>query len=328
MTPSTRNLFIDVTGTDVHAINIALNVLCTSLADRNANIETITVKNVTDGNITTPDLKPKIKIMSIEYVYKVLGIKIDEKVIVESLQRMHYGCKLNNDKIEVKIPCYRSDILHDIDIVEDIAIGYGYENIPAELPRAYTFGKTREFEKFISKIETFMIGLKFNETFTSVLSNENEQFVKMNRMITERVEILNPINQEATCVRVSILPSLIKILSDNQHHELPQMLFEIGDVIPIDKNEKRLGLVVMHSKAGFTECKSIIESILKYIHEDYNIIQNVHESFIDGRCASILYQKKELGYFGEIHPQVLHNFGLSYPVIVAELDVEKLFNNV
>ena len=324
VTPETENLFIDVTGTDAGAINTALIVLCTSLADRGGKVESISVR-YNNMETTTPDLAPKAKTVTPEYVNSVLGISLSGGEMAKCLRLLRHDASYENNMLDVKIPCYRSDILHAVDITEDIAIGYGYQNINPVLPQSHTFGKSREAAKFSGKIEMLMVGHGFTETFTPTLSSESEQYAKMNLEPGERAEIRNPISLEQTCMRVSMLPSLLNVLAANKHRDLPQNLFEIGDVVIGGKNRKMLGIVIMHSRAGFTECKSVVDGVLGFVKEKHSVAPMKHSSFIDGRCAKVLHGDKEIGCFGELSLAVSKDsFGLDYPVAAAELDVEAL----
>ena len=171
------------------------------------------------------------------------------------------------------------------------------------------------------KCREIMVGLGFNEVVTLTLSNESDQYAKMNLEEVERVTIKNPITESHTCLRTSLLPSLLSILRANKHHDLPQKIFEVGDVVLGTRNVRRLAGLSIHSKANFTECKSIVEAILRELRVYYEIRAKEIKSFIGGRCAVIILNEKEIGYFGELHPEVITAFELSYPIIAFEIDI-------
>jgi len=141
------------------------------------------------------------------------------------------------------------------------------------------------------------------------------------------VRIANPLTSKHTIVRVSLIPSLLDILSKNRHNELPQMIYEIGDVVWMDNgqpcNVTMLAGVKIDSRAGFTECKSLVEAVLRNTGTDAEIAEQQHPSFTKGRCAAVLTQDK-IGYFGEIHPSVIFEYNLDYPVIAFELKTQRL----
>ncbi len=319
----TKALFIDITGTDIIAINSTLNIVCTALAERGGELYSVDVE-YKDKRMTTPDLKPKTKKLEVKYTNSILGTDLSPHDMANCLGKMRYGTEIKKKYIEVSIPAYRNDILHPIDLVEDVAIGFGYENLESMLPKAMTFGGRIECEKFSKKLREIMIGLGFNETMTLALSGEKEQFKLMNLRAARKVTIKNPISEEYTCLRISLIPGLLGVLRENKHHELPQRIFEVGDVVIDTENKRNIAGLITHSKASFTEAKSLIENILRSIGVKYQLSAKKHNSFITGRCAAIKREDEEIGLFGELSPKVITNFELGYPVIGFEMDVNEL----
>ena len=260
--------------------------------------------------------------MSIDYIKKILKIG-DKKEILKSLLKMGHDVVKEGNKIKVYSPVWRVDILHAIDLIEDVAIGYGYEKFEDMLPKSMTFGSSFSHDR----IHQTMIGLGFNEVVTLSISSPEKEFEKMG-IKGEAVEIANPISSEHSIVRQSLLPSLLEILSKNRHNDLPQQIYEIGDVVIFEegmaKQKTFLAGVKIDAKTGFTECKSITEAILRNLGYKMDVEEKMHGSFIEGRCASIIVNDTEIGYFGEIKPSVICNFGLEYPVIAFEMDLSKL----
>ncbi len=318
---NTRNIFIDVTGTDYNAVTSALNIISTSLAERGGKLEQVEV--VDKKRILTPDLTPRKNKVKISYIKKILGLENGEEII-NSLLKMGHDAMIKGDEIEVSSPAWRADILHPIDIVEDVAIGYGYEKFEEILPKSMTFGSSISY----NKIHHTMIGLGFNDIVTLSISGTEKEFEKM-EMKGEAVMIENPISSEHSIIRHSLIPSLMEILSKNRHNDLPQQIYEVGDVILLKRKGAEqvsmLAGVVIDSRANFTQCKSIVEAILRNLGYEMNVGEREHNSFIEGRCASILVDGKEVGYFGEIKPSVIVNFGLEYPVVAFELNLSSLF---
>ncbi len=325
VTPFTTDLFIDVTGTSRKAVNYALNIVVTSLAERGGQIHST---NVIDGkeSFVVPDLKPVRRTLSKDYVNNVLGTKIDEKKITFCLQKMGYNATSIKGKIDVEIPAWRADILHDIDLIEDVAVGYGFDKFETDFPKALTFGYELPKRGFYDALKSVMIGLGFNEVNTFTISNEQDEFKKMGLKPDKCVEIQNPVGEEYSCLRVGLIPSLLKILSENRHHSLPQQIFELGIVINDSfKNTYHLGFVKIDAKANFTECKSLTEAILRETEAKYSIKNKDHPGFVKGRCASIDINNKEVGFFGELHPKTITEFELEHPIIGCEIQAGMLF---
>ncbi len=333
LTEDTKNVLIDVTGTDEKAVNYALNIIATSFAESGARIKSLEIK-YKDRTITTPNLMPKKKLLNVEDARKIIGVDLDEQSIVKMLERVRLGA-LNTKmgEIEVIIPPYRIDILHQVDIIENIAIGYCFNKIKPEMPEISTVGKENKWDAFDSILREILIGLGFYETMSLMLTNEKMHYKNLNLEEDERVQVAQPISVERTMIRKSLLNGLMEFLEDNKHEELPQKIFEIGDTVCIDKTMetqvrtvKKLAGAVTHSSANFTEIKSIIASILSNLGLEMEIDVYDHPSFIPGRCASVdginksKGEKKLKGFFGEISPEVITNFNLEYPVVAFEIE--------
>jgi len=325
VTPFTTDLFIDVTGTNIKAINHTLNIVVTALAERGGKIYSTTVK-YDKNSYVSPDLNPVNRTLLVSYVNGILGTKMNELEIIDSLRKMGYGAnKLDKDKIIVKIPAWRADILHDIDLVEDVSVGYGYDKFKIDFPKALTFGRVLPYYELFKGIRNIMIGLGFNEVSTFTLSNEKDEFEKMGLKEEKRVQIENPMGEEYSCLRVSLIPSVLKILAENRHHSLPQMIFELGIVVDGSlKNKHHLAALKMDAKANFTESKSFVGAIMRDCGKKYSIKEKEHPAFVNGRCASVVCDNKEIGFFGELHPKTITQFGLEHPIIAFELQAENM----
>lgn len=316
----TENLFIDVTGTDPAAVTTALRIITAALAERGGRPEQVTVHN--DGDMVTPDFTPRERDVSLDAVARLLGRDMDGDTVAAA-QKMGYDARLDDDMLHVAVPPWRTDILHDVDVIEDIAIGYGYNAFTAELPRSMTYGGGVTHDA----LHETMVGLGFNEVATLSLSGMEEQFDRMQREPARYVAIDNPISRKHSLVRVSLLPSLLEILSKNRHHDLPQQIYEVGEVVEMDEephNRLMLAGVKIAAKTGFTECKSIVQAVLRNLAVDGDIEARGHPSFTEGRCAAVVRNGRELGCFGEIHPGVITAFDLEYPVVAFEFSAAAL----
>jgi phenylalanyl-tRNA synthetase beta chain len=269
VTEETKNIFIDVTGTDLGLCTNALNLMATAMIEMGASLETIETK-YPDKTMVTPDLSSKKKKLNASYANRLLGLDIEPERIRESFERMRFGAELKDDEIEVEIPAYRSDILHPADLVEDLAIGYGYDNFEFTMPRVLTFGTMMELTQFCGKMRDVLIGLGFQEVNTLIMTKGSDL-----------TKIMNPLSEEYDSLRASIIPSLLEVLRTNKRHDLPQMVFQIGDVVEGSRPRKKLGAAIIHSKASFTEAKSYAESILGPLKHD--VKGTKHPYFINGR---------------------------------------------
>lgn len=335
VTPKTTNLFLDVTGTDYVAVERSLNVLATALADMGGTMEKVLVQ-YPNRTVISPDLTPQKMTLRISYANELLGLKLSPAQVVESLEKCRLDAKtLRSGIVEVSIPAYRIDVLHEADLVEEVAIGYGYYKLKPSIPATQTIGEQHPAQKTANIVRQIMTGVGFTEVMNFTLTNEVVHYEKMRALpvIPDTVLTLaNPVSAEYTILRESLLPILMRNLSSNKHESFPQRLFEVSDVGRINQQmearcERRLHVagVSSHSTANFTEVKSTVEALLHNLGlKRWEIKPTRHPSFMDGRTATIHLKRKRLGVFGEIHPEVLNNFELENPTSAFELDIEEI----
>ena len=326
VTENTKNIFIDVTGTDQKAVEHALNILLCNVAERIGRIKSVKV-----NRDKFPSLEEKSLVLSKEEVNELIGLELENEDIKKLLEKMLYRVTVKGNRITVYVPAYRADVLHPVDLIEDVAIAYGYENIDPVLPDLATVGKMTKKETLTRKVREMMIGFGFNEFLNFVLSSKENNFDKM-LVGGESVEIVNPVSSEYNICRTWLVPSLLGVLSKNLHVEYPQKAFEVGDIVVLDeKQETRtrtvrgLAGVISHDNANLTEIKSITEGVLNELGIKYDIKSISHPSFIATRCGEIFSNGKSIGFFGEIHPRVLNLWKLERSVIAFEISLEDIY---
>ena len=325
VTENTRNVFVDITGWDLKKIMLALNVVVTAMAERGGKIRSVRVI-YKDFEIRTPDLTPKSFEVEIDYIRKLTGVELSDGEIKELLERMFYDVELADGKARLRYPAFRDDIMHPRDVLEDVLIAYGYNEIEPEEPKLVVQGKGDEFIDFENAVRELMIGFGLQEVMTFNLTNKDAQFTRMNIPYEDLVEIENPISPKWSALRRWLLPSLMEFLSLNTHEEYPQRIFEVGKATLIDEDretktvsESKLAVAIAHPRVTFTEAKEILDSVMRHLGTDYRIEGIEHGSFIPGRAGRILVGDKEVGIIGEIHPQVLENWGIEMPVAAFEI---------
>jgi len=316
VTHNTKNIFIDVTGTDLNLVTNMLNLVATGMAETGASLYSIIVR-YPDKEMTLPDLKPRRKNLNVTYANRILGLELPPNRIKESFEKMRFGTELKGNDVVVDVPAYRSDILHPIDLVEDLAIGYGYEKFKHTLPDILTFGKKRNLTEFCTRMRDVMLGLGFQEVDTLALGKAFSQ---------DETRLVNPLSEEHSSLRASLITSLLDVLKTNKRHELPQKIFQIGYIIEGSSASMNLGALIIHSKTSFTEIKSLVESVIR--PADLKFKAQKHPYFINGRCASISDEDENLGVFGELHPRIITEHELGYPMTAFELNITKLEQKV
>jgi len=325
VTESTTDIFIEVTGLN-ESVSRALDIIACALADRGGQIQSVKLRFLGDANSKpreTPYLATTTKEISIKEVNSLIGIDLSMADCKKCCARMGLGAEAKTDELlEVRIPAYRYDILHTWDIIEDIAIGYGYDRITPEIPGTMLIGEAHPIEVKNRMVREIMTGLGYFEVLTFTLTSERKQFELMQREKTEVakrlghtsspfvVELASPISSEQTMLRCSILPNLLDILSFNTHRDLPQRIFEVGPVVFSLKESYGLAGVSAHANANFAEVKSVVDAVLNELGlEDAAVVESHDGAFLEGRRADIVLEHKLIGVFGELHPEVLTNFG-------------------
>ncbi|MCK4370922.1 MAG: phenylalanine--tRNA ligase subunit beta, partial [Candidatus Lokiarchaeota archaeon] len=312
VTDETKNLFLDLTGTDFKAVNLALNILATTLADMGAKIESVKV-NYKDGEkIVTPNLTPEKWEIDINYLNEYIGLSLSSKEVIKCFNKIRFDAKQSNKKgyLDVWVPAYRGDIMHIVDFTEEFAIGYGYEKLPLTI-REGCIGEYHPIQSFSNKIRTIMIGAGYLEVLNFILSNSDRQYNYMRQEYIEKdhVQILNPVSKEYNTTRTTILPKLMETLLYNRSEEKPLRIFEVGDIILLDsseetgtKREVNVSAVSYHEFADFTEIKSTLDFIMTSLGfiKEYEVKPSENPSYINGRYGDIYLKGIKIGEIGEI----------------------------
>jgi phenylalanyl-tRNA synthetase beta chain len=237
--------------------------------------------------------------------------------------------------LDVKVPAYRNDILHEVDLIEDVAIAYGYHNIQPSLVPTLTVGSEQPLEAGASAARAALAGLGYLEVLTLILSNEAAQYDFLGRPRQDtHVVIQLPISQDQTMVRVSLLPGLLDTLSVNTDHELPQRIFEIGNISLLDDSEtgasehRRLAAAAIGPRVDFAQMRATCEALLREFGWKLETRASQDPAFLPGRGAEIWGTRQDqslkLGLLGEVHPQWLEHYGLGHPAAAFELDFAAL----
>lgn len=340
VTTETRNVFVDVTGWDLNKVMLALNVVVTALAERGGKIKSVKVV-YPDFEIETPDLTPKSFEVEFDYIRKLSGLELGDEEIKELLQRMMYSVELEDGRAKLLYPAFRDDIMHARDVLEDVLIAYGYNEIEPEEPKLAVQGRGDTFVEFEDAVRELMVGFGLQEVMTFNLTNREAQYGRMNLEFgrdyfrnppAELVEIENPISPKWSALRAWLLPSLLDFLGQNTHEEYPQRLFEVGKATLIDKgretktvSESKLAVVLAQPRVTFTDAKEILDSVMRHLGFDYELEEIEHPSFIPGRVGKIIVNGETIGVIGEIHPVVLEKWGIEMPVVSFELFLKPLY---
>jgi len=324
----TTEVFIECSGFDFRIMEQCLNMLVCVLADMGGTIYSMELL-YPDKKATTPNLEPsKIKV-DLKYLNKILGLELKESELKLCLEKM--GFDYDSAKKTALVPAYRTDIIHMIDLVEDVGIAYGYDNVPEVIPNVATIGEEDKLNGFGEKIREILIGHGFLEVKNYCLASKDDQNKNCN-LNHELVELKNSQAEGRNVMRKWLLPSLLRTLSENKHREYPQNLFEIGEVFHLSAKtdtgvEEGMSLAVAMSSEGvdYTRIKQLLDNIIKSLNLEADTAETVHPSFIKGRVGKILCNKREIAFIGELAPDVLNNFSLIMPTAGFEINLSELF---
>jgi phenylalanyl-tRNA synthetase beta chain len=339
ITEDSRNLLVEVTGTLHKTVLNTLNLVTLALIDNGGRAYSATINYpqnspYSEGTVVTPDFKSKHWELSLEETNRLLGLELSAKEISDLLLTAGLGVeKVTEDCISVLVPCYRADIMHQVDIIEDVAIAYGYNNITPVWRELPTTGSAKPDQHLIDVARELMLGLGYQETLNTTLTNQTSLFEKMNVPPTQPVELANPKVATMTCLRNRLLPSLLEFFSINQSVEFPQRIFELGKVTLPDesaqtrtRDENWLVAATSHVNANFTEIKSTLDSFMVNLGVQWQIKETSNPSFIEGRVGTIIVKGSEVGVIGEIDPAVLENWKLENPIAAFEVNFQIISN--
>jgi phenylalanyl-tRNA synthetase beta chain len=319
---TTKDIFIECSGFDLNILKKSLNILVTMLADIGGKIYQM---NLTGLKQTTPDLTPEKMKISIEDTNKLLGLELNKKQVKKLLEKMGYNFSVGDS--EIQIPAYRVDILHPVDIYEDIAIAYGYDKFIPEIPQISTIGEEDKKEIKKRKISEILAGLSLIEISTHHLLTKQD-----NKKSREKSEIqVEDSKTDYKFLRSSLLPSILKVLSENLDSEYPQKIFEIGTIFKRDEQEETGiketdKLAIALTPSNFTELKQILEYLAKMLSVEFKIQETENEKYIPGTVGKIMLNEKDIGILGEIHPSILKSWHLKMPLNYLEVDLTEVLS--
>jgi len=324
-------LFIDVTGISRDAVVNSLNTLVSALIEIGGQVETVKM-NYPGQSVRTPDLTPRKIAVSYEASKGWLGLEYTRDEFMGYLRKMRLNVALKGETYEVSYPAFRTDIRHEVDIFEDLAIGYGYDNIEKRLVPSLTIGEARGEELLSQIVREAMLGHGYSEIMSLNLQSVERHFTKfLMESDDNHVIVENPKTIEQKVVRNHLMTGIMETFHKNRRKSVPQRIFELGNVIHLNPemetgtNEYRhLAFATIGPDAGYAEARRILDSILGELKKKGAYQPASHPAFCQGRCAEVSDANGLWARIGEIHPQVLNNFGLAFPVSYCELRLVKV----
>lgn len=349
VTLRSTNLFIDVTGLSPRVVERALNILTTSLKEHMPQVKLERVKIAGPaGRQETPDFKPAAMALGVTAAAETIGAALEQPQLAQLLMRMGHGVdggRAGDGLLTVHIPAYRNDILHPIDLIEDAAVAFGYENLTPALVPTFTVGGPRLIEEQAALARRAFTGMGFHQVMTLVLTSAAAAFEKWRydaqqqaALRRECVLIENPISVEQTMARRSLLPGLLETLALNKQYDLPQQIFEVGDISRVDaaaetgaREERYAAAALIGTHTGYADARAVCDAFMREFGltggKEYELRPLEDGRFIAGRAAALHDRRGEaIGVLGEVHPEVLENYGLRHAVAVMEWSLARLLS--
>jgi phenylalanyl-tRNA synthetase beta chain len=323
----TRDVFVECSGDKLEILKKCLNIIVTALADMGGKIYQMKLNY---GK--TPDLKPEKMKISLENTNKLLGLNLTEKQLKQYLEKM--GHNYNNEQVE--IPSWRVDVLHEVDLIEDVAIGYGYENFIPEIPEISTIGNENPKETLNRKISQILAGLEMQEVSNFHLTTKESQFKKMGISEKQEKAIIEVENSKTdyNILRKNLRHYLLKNFAENVDSEYPQKIFEIGKVFDLNEKTGKITeierLAIAITPGNYTKVKQILEYLSKSIGIEFKFEEPDKKKtiLIEGRVAQIKFNKETIGYMGELHPKIIKNWKLKMPVALLEINLKEIYKKL
>ena len=330
----TRDFFIDVTGWDHRSCEASLMLIASQLCERGGEIESVEVTSF-DGVVKQyPDGSAIQHEVPIELLDGLLGRSLTDEEISKAINRMGGKYISRNDKstITIEMPRWRFDILHPVDLIEDIAIGHGYEDLGSDVPKAPMTAIPRTDGHLRRRIRDSMQGMGFMQIQSLTLSNDEDQFDFMRfTPVGEVTRITNPITIDHTMLRQYLIPGLMRLLATNQHHNLPQSVYELGTVVRNHKNADRVAFLVAERSGGFAAVRGRVQAFMRDIGASNYDIEKLPDGdgpWLPGRAAKVVINGTHVGCFGEIDPSISEKFDLRVPISGAEFSLTNLADSI
>ena len=352
VTHTTRDFFVDVTGWDERACEAALMLVCLQLAQRGGTVESVEITTCDGRTITTPNGAGKTHAVPEELVENLLGRSFTDEEIHTAIQRMGGRfegrqpapndaparstsmavARAGTNELMFTMPRWRFDLLHPVDLVEELAIGHGYEDLGTDVPKATLTAQPRIDHHLRRRLRTSMQGMGMMQIQSLTLSNQHDQFDSMRWMPAHEVTLItNPITVDHTMLRQHLLPGLLKLLAGNRHHDLPQSVYELGTVVRDHVNAERLAFITAERSGGFAAVRGRIQALCRDLGVDEWIAEPLEAGdgpWLAGRGAKVIINGTWVGCFGEVDPAVASLYDLSVPLNGAEFDVDALMSAV
>ncbi len=322
VTTKTKNLFVEVTGINKEDAEDMLSVVATILQSAGFTLESVQISGAKNSS---PKLEQKKMSVSPFLINQTLGLNLNNSKIISSLKKSRLDASTKGKNIICTIPAYRFDIFGPMDLVEEVALGYGIQNLEPILSPSQTLGQKHPNSISLQSLSSIMTGLGYMEALNSSLTSKRILYDNTKRDSSKIISVLDSKSLEHTILRDSLLPGLIDSLAKNIHESYPQKLFEIGTIFNKTSSvteETHLCAVSSHKDANFSEIKSVLQSVIQSIFgKTCETKTTTHTTFEKGHVANITVNGKIIGIIGEISESTKDNFKLRESIVSFEVNL-------
>lgn len=351
ITKETKNVLIEVTATDETKANVALNVMVTMFSEycqEKFNIEQVKTIYPGDSDRLYPHFDNREIKAEIDYLSRGIGIELNPQDVVGYLEKMGIPADLSDDHsyITARITPTRSDIFHKCDLVEDCAIGYGFNRIPKRLPTTYTNG-TQYTKNYISdKIRGEVARNGYTELLNFSLLSFKENYTNLKlKSDGLAVELSNPATTEFEIVRTNLMAGILMTVASNKDESLPLRVFELSDIVVIDpnsevgaRNNRELCAIYCDSSSRFEMVHGLLNRLMTSLNlswkdntRGYILRASDNPTFLEGRRGDVIAiingKEYHVGTLGVVHPEVINNFGLLCACSALCLNIQFFIDN-
>lgn len=326
------DLFIDVTGIFPDPAENTLTTLCSALIELGAAVETVEIRKGSKTRLT-PDLTPREIEIGYSDALDWLGIDVDRTGFISLLKKMRLDVKARKaNSFQIRYPAFRTDIRHPVDVYEDLAIGYGYQNIETRLIPTFTVPSARPEEEISNLTREAMVGMEFHEVMSLQLQSVKRHFDNfLSSPGDSHVVVKNPKTVEQKVLRTHLKTGIMETFHKNRRMTVPQKIFELGNISVIDTGAetgvaeyRQVAFGIIGPRAGYAEIRSVLDALLRELKISGRYQAGSDPAYIEGRMALLMRGEQILARLGEIHPQVLNHFSLGYPVAFCELQLTRV----
>ncbi|KAG5503079.1 hypothetical protein JIQ42_07042 [Leishmania sp. Namibia] len=369
----TKNIFIECTATDHYKAQVLVNQLVCAFSAYCGDSFTVEAVRVNyeepapDGTVSlvTPTMETKEMTMNVARLNSIIGIEMKNGAECgKLLKKMMYTIKeATENEVTVTVPPMRTDVIGVADVMEDVAIAYGYDNITYAECKTHGLVTQTPVSKVMQLLRCEMACAGYTELLTLSLCSHADAFENLGRADNDvAVHIANPQTMEFQVCRPSLLPGILKTLATNKSKPLPQRFFECADVLLLDnernfppvlevktdyescgaRNQSRLAAVHCNgSSSGFESIHGLTElALLKlgvpskaevaegYEGDYYTLEKGEDGAFFPGRAMNIILhragQSVRIGHLGVIHPNTLKAYDIPAPCSYVEVNIQFL----